>query len=120
MAAAEQHTSRGERLPGWLAQYATIGGDPTDSEDLRVRKTVLVLSATLIASLSFVWVATYALLGLWWSAAIPFVYQLASATSIAIFAATRRYRLFRRSQPVSCCCRSRSRRVVVTRVPLRG
>jgi class 3 adenylate cyclase len=98
MTAVEQHASLGDRLPGWLARYAAIGGDPADSDDLRVRKTVLVLSATLIASLAFVWVATYALLGLWWSAAIPLVYQLASATSIAIFAATRRYRLFRRSQ----------------------
>ena len=58
MAAVEQRAVLGERLPGWLARYSAIGGDPADSDDLRVRKTVLVLSATLIASLSFVWVAT--------------------------------------------------------------
>ncbi len=51
-----------------------------------------------MASLSFVWVVTYASLGLWVSAAIPFVYQLASATSIYTFARTRRYTLFRESQ----------------------
>ena len=71
---------------------------PSDSEELRVRKAVLVLSSTLMASLAFVWVATYAALGLWVSAAIPFVYQVASATSIYTFARTRRYLLFRRSQ----------------------
>jgi guanylate cyclase len=51
-----------------------------------------------MASLSFIWVATYAALGLWVSAAIPFAYQVASAASIYTFARTRRYRLFRRSQ----------------------
>src|SRR4051794_22620898 len=86
------------RLPGWLRRFAEIGALPSDSEELRVRKAVLVLSSTLMASLASVWVATYAVLGLWASAAIPFVYQLASALSIAVFAQTRRYRLFRRSQ----------------------
>ena len=71
---------------------------PSDSEELRVRKTVLVLSSILMASLAFVWVATYAALGLWTSAAIPFAYQVASAISIYTFARTRRYRLFRRTQ----------------------
>lgn len=75
-----------------------MGGSPSDSEELRVRKTVLVLSSTLMASLSLVWVATYAALGLWVSAVIPFVYQVASAASIFAFARTRRYLLFRRSQ----------------------
>ena len=51
-----------------------------------------------MASLSCVWVVTYAALGLWVSAGIPFAYQLASVASIYTFARTRRYRLFRRSQ----------------------
>jgi len=51
-----------------------------------------------MATLSVVWVATYAVLGLWVCAVIPFVYQVASAASIYTFARTRRYLLFRRSQ----------------------
>ncbi|MDT5183397.1 MAG: adenylate cyclase [Mycobacterium sp.] len=86
------------RLPGWLKRLSEIGASPSDSEELRVRKAVLVLSSTLMASLAFVWVATYAALGLWVSAAIPFAYQVASAASMYTFARTRRYRLFRRSQ----------------------
>src|SRR5215218_10886189 len=81
-----------------MKRLSEIGVSPSDSEELRVRKTVLVLSSTLMASLAFVWVATYAALGLWVSAAIPFVYQVASAISIYTFARTRRYRLFRTSQ----------------------
>ena len=98
VAAAEQHRRGYARLPRWLARYAAIGATPSDSEELRLRKAVLTLSATLMATLSFVWVVTYARLGLWWSAAIPFAYQLASAASILVFGLTRRYRLFRRSQ----------------------
>lgn len=70
----------------------------TSVREVRVRKSVLVLSSTLMASLSFVWVGTYAALGLWLSAAIPFAYQLASAASIYAFARQRRYGLFRASQ----------------------
>lgn len=59
---------------------------------------MLTLSSVSMATLSFAWVGTYAALGLWLSAAIPFAYQLASAASIYTFARTRRYRLFRTSQ----------------------
>jgi len=86
------------RLPGWLGRLAEIGVVSSDSEELRLRKAVLTLSSTMMASLACVWVATYAVLGLWVSAAIPFGYQLASALSIYTFARTRRYLLFRRSQ----------------------
>jgi adenylate cyclase len=86
------------RLPRWLQRLVQIGALPSDSEELRVRKAVLVLSSTLMASLSSVWVATYAALGLWVSAAIPLGYQLASAASLYTFGRTHHYRLFRGSQ----------------------
>jgi adenylate cyclase len=86
------------RLPRWSRRLLEIGALPSDSDELRVRKAVLVLSSTLMASLAFVWVGTYASLGLWVSAAIPFTYQVASAISIYTFARTRRYLLFRWSQ----------------------
>ena len=81
----------GERL-------ASIGVLPSDSDELRIQKEVLTLSSVLMASAAIVWVATYAALGLWVSAAIPFAYQVVSAVSIYTFARTRRYLLFRRSQ----------------------
>lgn len=87
-----------ERSPRWLHRLVQIGALESDSGELRVRKAVLVLSSTLMASLSLLWVVTYASLGLWVSAAIPFGYQIASAASIYTFARTRRYLLFRRSQ----------------------
>jgi class 3 adenylate cyclase len=85
-------------LPGWLRRLTDLGSLPSDSQELRLRKSVLVLSSSLMATLAFIWVGTYAVLGLWLSAAIPFAYQLASAASIYTFARTRRYHLFRASQ----------------------
>jgi class 3 adenylate cyclase len=85
-------------LPDWLRRLTDIGALASDSEEERLRKSVLVLSSSLITTLAFAWVGTYAVLGLWLSAAIPFTYQLASAASIYTFARTRRYRLFRTSQ----------------------
>ena len=81
-----------------VGQLAAIGVEPSDPQELRLRKAVLTLSSTLMATLSCAWVITYATLGLWTAAAIPFVYQVASAVSIVTFSRTRRYRLFRSSQ----------------------
>jgi class 3 adenylate cyclase len=85
-----------------LRGLAEIGVSPSDEEELRLRKAVLVLSSVLIACLASVWVATFAVLGLWVSAAIPFAYQLASVLGLAAFARTRHYLLFRRSQLWLC------------------
>lgn len=65
------------RWIGGLRGLADLGALPSDSAEVRLRKSVLVLSSSLMASLAFVWVGTYAVLGLWLSAAIPFAYQLA-------------------------------------------
>ncbi len=86
------------RLPDWLRRLTELGRLPWDDEEDRLRKSVLVLSSSLMATLAFAWVGTYAVLGLWLSAAIPFAYQLASAASLYVFATTRRFRLFRTSQ----------------------
>lgn len=96
------HQPTGRRLGGWQRGLAELGALPTDSEELRLRKIVLVLSSTLIACLAFVWVGTFAALGLWVSAAIPLAYQVASAVGLIVFARTRRYVWFRRSQLWLC------------------
>ncbi|MBS1676425.1 MAG: adenylate/guanylate cyclase domain-containing protein [Actinobacteria bacterium] len=75
-----------------------LGSLPSDSEEVRVRKAVLVLSTSLMVTLAFAWVGTYVVLGLWLPAAIPFSYQVCSAAGLYAFARTHRYRLFRTSQ----------------------
>src|SRR5690242_7687491 len=87
-----------ERFPRLVRRLVAIGASASDPEALRVRKAVVVLSTALMAGLACVWVVTYALLGLWLPAAIPFAYQVASALGLAAFARTHGYVRFRDSQ----------------------
>lgn len=81
-----------------LRALAEVGALPSDSDDLRLRKAVLVLSSTLVICLASVWVGTLAALGLWIPAMIPFAYQLVSVLGLGTLAHTRRYLVYRRSQ----------------------
>lgn len=79
----------------WIAR---LGVRETDTDDARLRKEALALAAVVISLLSCFWVATYAVLGLWLSAAIPFFYQVASAIGLFALARTCRETLLRTSQ----------------------
>jgi guanylate cyclase len=79
-------------------QAAAVGSLPADTPDEQLRKSALVLSSLLITTLSFVWVGTYAALGLWRSALIPLAYQIASVVGLVFFARTKRYAVYRASQ----------------------
>ena len=92
------HMSFREWASTAVARAAAVGSSPSDTPEKRLRKSALVLSSLLITCLSFVWVATYAALGLWGSALIPFAYQVASLAGLAFFARTKRYGVYRASQ----------------------
>ena len=81
-----------------LADFAKIGSLPTDTAEEALRKEILVLTSGLISTLATVWVVTYWMFGLIVSALIPFTYQIVSAVNLAVFARTKRYRLFRLCQ----------------------
>jgi adenylate cyclase len=89
-------------LRGWarkaVGRAAAVGCLPSDTPEERLRKSALVLSSLLITMLSFIWVATYAALGLWRSALIPFAYQVASVIGLAVFAETKGYATYRATQ----------------------
>jgi guanylate cyclase len=67
---------------------------PDDPEEVRVRKASLILLIAVIVPLSTVWVVTYSVLGLWWSAAIPFAYQVLSTVGLAVLLRTKRFQRF--------------------------
>lgn len=81
-----------------IAKAAAVGSLPSDTPEEALRKSALVLSSLLITCLSFVWVGTYAALGFWLSALIPFVYQIASVLGLFFLAKTKRYGVYRASQ----------------------
>jgi class 3 adenylate cyclase len=77
---------------------ALLGIAEHDTDETRAQKATLTLAAGFIAALAVLWVGTYLALGLPRSAAIPFVYQVATVASIVVFARTKSYRFFRTSQ----------------------
>jgi adenylate cyclase len=81
-----------------VGKAAAIGSLPSDTPDEQLRKSALVLSSLLITIFSFIWVATYAALGLWRSALIPLAYQVVSLISLGFLARTKRYGVYRASQ----------------------
>ena len=74
------------------ARLARIGADPADDEDLRQKKSLLVLIAVLILPVSVVWGCLYLGFGSW-AGITAFIYFAVSLGSLVIFARTGKFRL---------------------------
>ena len=72
----------------WLDRAARIGADPTDDDELRLRKTLLVLICILILPISLVWGAIYLALGAM-AGLIAWLYLAISVAAIVVFSRTR-------------------------------
>ncbi|MGK2851735.1 MAG: adenylate/guanylate cyclase domain-containing protein [Candidatus Limnocylindrales bacterium] len=84
----------------WLGWLSAIGVAADDTDDVRLQKVTLTLSALVVTGLAVIWVATYLVLDRPVSAAIPAAYQLASLVALVAFARTKAYRPFRFGQIV--------------------
>jgi guanylate cyclase len=88
--------SRTRAGTGWIgnaaARVARFGADPEDDDDLRHKKTLLVLLAVLILPVSVVWGTAYLAFG---SPVgfVPFIYFAVSLGSLVLFARNRNLRL---------------------------
>jgi adenylate cyclase len=80
------------RFGGLTARLGGIGARPDDGDDLRQKKTLLVLLAVLILPVSLVWGSLYLAFG---SAVgfVPFIYFAVSVGSLVVFARTGNFRL---------------------------
>lgn len=83
------------KIPNSIQQ---IGITDKDSDELRLQKTILLLSSLMIASFGIVWGIIYWVYGQTIAALIPIAYSFLSFLSISFFIYSRRYRLFRFSQ----------------------
>jgi adenylate cyclase len=81
-----------------LERLGALGSAPVGDDREALRRATLVLASAFISALACVWVVTYAILGLWVSAAIPFAYQCASAAGLILALRRGRWRLFRTTQ----------------------
>ena len=79
-----------DRLPAPLQRLAAIGVAVEDPDDVRLDKGMLTLVSSLIAVMSFAWIAIYLAIGLPRSAAIPFAYQVCVVAGLVGFARTKR------------------------------
>jgi class 3 adenylate cyclase len=77
-----------------LRRLLSIGADPGDDEDTRLRKLLLVVAALVTTPLAVVWGAVYLAGGAPVAAAIPWLYVAVSGLSLVAFARTRRYGWF--------------------------
>lgn len=79
-------------------RWHLIGVAPGDSEDLRLKKTVMTIVSTSIAFLAIIWGSLYIYSGYSLSGAIPLVYSAISFSSILVFFKTKRFAFFCFSQ----------------------
>ncbi len=81
-----------------VARALSIGADPSDDEEQRLRKILLLTAAYLIFPLAIVWGGVYALAGAFGAGLIPWTYAALSGLSIGVFAVVRTYWWFGLSQ----------------------
>jgi adenylate cyclase len=80
-----------------LARLALVGADPSDDEETRVRKALLVLVAVLILPISLLWAGLYLGLGAP-AGSVAILYFGVSLASLAVFARTRNFKFLLRVQ----------------------
>ena len=79
-------------------RVARIGADPDDDDDIRLKKSLLVLCAFLFVLAGATWGLMYILFGEPLAGMIPLSYAFISLLSIFHFGLTRRFQFFRFSQ----------------------
>jgi adenylate cyclase len=83
---------------GFYQRLRQGGLEPQDSEDLKVRKSILVFAMGLMTAAPMFWLGIYWAMGLQLSATLPFTYQLISVATFLIFVATRNFAFFQFAQ----------------------
>ncbi|MGE5130584.1 MAG: adenylate/guanylate cyclase domain-containing protein [Sphingomonadaceae bacterium] len=81
-----------------LRRLGTAGVLPTDSEEIRLKKHVLLFSCGLMIGGSAIWLGLYHLLGLSLSATLPFSVELISVGTLLVYLWTLNFRFFRVAQ----------------------
>lgn len=81
-----------------VARALSVGADPSDDEEQRLRKILLLTAALIILPVAILWGAIYAFAGAIGAGLIPWTYAAWSALSIGVFAVVRTYWWFGLSQ----------------------
>jgi len=82
----------------WIERLSKAGSLPSDTDEQRLRKAVLIFLASICSFLGILWGIGYFGLGLAVSGGIPVSYSVISAASLLYFFKTKSYKFFCRSQ----------------------
>ena len=82
----------------FVARLRRAGIEPEDSDDLRIRKTIMVFAMALMTAAPMFWLALYWMLGQQLSATLPLAYQVVSIATLLVFVKTGRFDFFRYTQ----------------------
>jgi len=81
-----------------LERLRTAGIDPSDSEELRLNKSLLMFATGLASVASMLWLVIYWSLGPKLSATLPFAFQILLSTNLALYMRSGNFDFFRLSQ----------------------
>ncbi len=85
-------------INGWIKALSEDGEIPSDPEQLRLRKAVLILLSATCTILGIFWGITYFYLGRPLAGSFPLAYSAISAASLVYYLVSKRYKFFCRSQ----------------------
>ena len=83
---------------GLIARLAQAAIDPADSDEVRLRKTLLMFASGLMNMAAIIWLAIYWWMGLTLPTSIPLGFQVLSASILFIYLRTRNFDFFRVAQ----------------------
>lgn len=83
---------------GLIARLAQAAIDPADSDEVRLRKTLLMFASGLMNMAAIIWLAIYWSMGLTLPTSIPLGFQVLSASVLLIYLRTRNFDFFRVAQ----------------------
>jgi adenylate cyclase len=81
-----------------VPKFALAGILPTDSEEVRLQKSLLIFATGLISLASMLWLFIYWQLGPQISSTIPFVFQILLVANLVIYMKTLNFEVFRQIQ----------------------
>jgi class 3 adenylate cyclase len=82
-------------MHGKMAAFPTNPPDPTDTQEERLRKNLLVFACGFMNLAVMLWLAIYWLMGLHFSTTVPLGYQVISVVSLVYYLRTKRFEVFR-------------------------
>ncbi len=85
-------------ISSFASRISSAGIQPTDDEDLRLQKSLLIFATGLICFASMFWLFLYRQLGPQISTTIPFLFQLLLVGNLVVYLKTFNFDVFRQTQ----------------------